>query len=256
MTALRILVVDDEPVARQLLRDYLGGLSDVDVVGECADGTAALDAVRSLRPDLVLLDVQMPGLDGFEVVERLTPDERPAIVFVTAHDEHAVHAFDVHAVDYLLKPVDEERLAEAVRRGRELARPRGWRGLQSRLEGLLGERTQGRGGAEWLLVRDGDQRVPLRWEEIVWIEAAANYARVHAGGRVFLMRATLTELEERLRALPFARIHRQTLVNVSRIVSIQPCGHGDHAVLVAGGERLLLSRRYRSRLEEIVGRLR
>ncbi len=252
---LRTLIVDDEPVARDLLVRMLARDERVEVVGECADGDSALRTIRALCPELVLLDVSMPGKNGLEVVEALGDGRRPAIVFVTAHGDFAVRAFGVHAVDYLLKPVQEERLATALERVLNAREPEAWRRLQSRLDRLLAARKQGADEEEWLVVRQGDKRVPLRWEEIVWIESAGNYARVHGAGGEFLLRASLNELEERMGALPFARIHRQTLVNVSRIVSMRPVGHGDFRIQVAGGRELPLSRRYRPELERILGRL-
>ena len=203
-------------------------------MGECADGGAALDAIRVLRPELVLLDVSMPGPSGLDVAARLEPDERPAIVFVTAYDEYAVQAFEVHAVDYLLKPVREERLREAVQRALDGRVAGDGAARREQLEGLLTDRAHAADADEWIVVRAGQKRVPLRWEEVVSIESAGNYARVHTSGGEYLLRSSLTDLERRLDTLPFARIHRRTLVNVSRIVSMRPIGHGDFRV---GGRR-------------------
>jgi len=203
----------------------------------------------------VLLDVLMPGLDGFALLERLNHEERPVVVFVTARAEFALHAFGVQALDYLLKPVDEERLAEAVARARELREPAGWSRIQRRLEALSTARTRETDPGGWLVVRRGGTRVPLRWEEIVWIEAAGNYARVHAGGDDCLLRTTLADLERRLEGLPFARVHRGALLNVLRIVSLRPTGHGDLEVHLADGARLAVSRRFRAQLEGLLGRL-
>ena len=253
--ALRTLIVDDEPAARELLRILLQRMERVDVVGSCADGHAALATIQRTRPDLVLLDVRMPGLDGFTLLERLPRVERPGVVFVTAHADFALRAFGVHALDYLLKPVDEERLLEAVSRARELRQPAGWSRFQRRLDALFAARAQETAQEGWLLVRHGSARVPLRWEEIVWIEAAGNYARVHAAGQGFLLRASLAELEQRLEGLPFVRVHRGVLLNVMRIVSLRPVGHGDLEVRLADGERLAVSRRFRARLEGLLGSL-
>lgn len=255
MSALRTLIVDDEPVARDLLARRLARLPSVVHVGSCANGLEALDALRCERVDLALLDVRMPGLDGFEVVERLAPGDRPAIVFTTAYDEFALRAFDVHAIDYLLKPIDDDRLVQALERVRRRRDPPGWKSMQARLSRFLAGRGRGSPDPSWLVARQGDRRVPLRWEEIVWLEAAGNYVRVHTAGAEFLLRSTLTELEERLADLPFLRVHRGTLVNVARIVSLRPIGHGDFRVRVAGGAELTLSRRYRARVEAVLGRL-
>lgn len=252
--ALRTLIVDDEPVARELLQLLLGRQEGVEVIGCCSDGDAALATIRGERPDLVLLDVRMPGLDGFALLEQLAREERPGVVFVTAHEEFALEAFGVRALDYLLKPVDEQRLTETLRRAREMLEPQPWRRFQQRLDDLEPSEP-GTGTAEWFVVGRGKQRIPLRWEEVVWIESAGNYARVHAAGQTFLLRAPLTELEARLTTLPFARIHRSALLNVTRIVSLRPTGHGDFRAEMADGASLPISRRFRARLEAILGRL-
>jgi two-component system LytT family response regulator len=232
--ALRTLIVDDEPIARDLLRTLLARQTGVEVIGECADGPAALAAIESVPTDVVLLDVQMPGMSGLDVAARLDGAARPAIVFVTAHEEHAVSAFELQSIDYLLKPVDPERLAQALDRCR---------------------RTQVGLPRDRLVVRYGDRRIPLRWEDVVWVESAGNYVTIHVPGEEYLLRTSLAALSDRLRGRGFARIHRRTLVNVSRITSIQPAGHGDFRVLVPGGQVLTMSRRYRAELEALFGDL-
>ena len=254
-THLRTLVVDDEPVARELMLELLARHADVEPLAPCADGPSAVEAIRASGPDLVLLDVEMPGLNGFQVLEQLAPAERPVVVFVTAFDAYAVRAFEVSAVDYLLKPVDDGRLAQALERARELRRPEGWRKLQARLERLLEAASDPGQEDGWLVVRRGDRRVPLRWEEIVWLEAAGNYVRVHAAGEEYLRRGSLSDLERRLAGLPFARVHRSAMVNVTRIVGMRAAGRGDYRLSVSGGATLPLSRRFRARLEELLGRL-
>ena len=254
---LRTLIVDDEPIARELLQRLVERLG-ADVVGTCENGLVALEAIRQSRPDLVLLDVQMPGLNGFQVVEGLSPEERPPIVFVTAHDEFALRAFDVHAIDYLLKPVDEGRLATALERARSAREPAGWKRMQARLERFLAAREPAADELQretWLVARRGDQRVPLRWDEVVWLESAGNYVRVHTLGAEYLLRSSLADLAERLRDRPFLRVRRGTLVNLSRIVSMHPIGHGDFSIRVAGGAELTMSRRYRASVEDVLGPL-
>jgi two-component system LytT family response regulator len=259
---IRALVVDDEPLAREGLRVRLALERDVEIVGEAADGPGAVEAIRRLLPDLVLLDVQMPGMDGFEVLAAVAGDCLPAVVFVTAHDRYALKAFEVHALDYLLKPVAPARLhqsLERVRRDLERGEPAGASAAAS-VAGLLAahEQVGGRRGADaapppdpyarrWA-VRDGERFVLLRAEEVDWIEAAANYVRFHARGTSFLLRGTMAALERTLDPRQFARIHRSTIVNLDRVREIRPEWHGDYDVILAGGATLRLGRRYREAL--------
>lgn len=258
---LRVLVVDDEPPAREILRCLLDADPEVEVAGECADGQEAVAAVRRLRPDVVFLDVQMPGLDGLGVVEALAPDELPLVVFVTAYDAYAVKAFEVHALDYLLKPFDDERFGEALARVKDTLRRRQVDAATRRLVALLdgrgapagaAEATDADGPPQRLLVRSGGRVVYLKPEEIDWIEAADYYVRLHAGGRRHLLRESLAALEERLDARRFARVHRSAIVNLERVRELHP-GVGGGAVLVLeDGTRLPVSRRLRRRFEELL----
>jgi two-component system LytT family response regulator len=227
---------------------------DVEIVGEAGDGPAAVDAIRRLAPDLVVLDIQMPGLDGFEVLERAAVELMPAVIFVTAYDRFAIRAFEVHAVDYLLKPFTAERLRQALAHvRRELARDEA-AAVRERTAAVLDAREAARGGdpsrgyAYRLTVRDGESFVMLRVAEVDWIEAAANYVRIHARGRMFALRATMAALEGRLDPRQFARIHRSTIVNVDRVREIRPEWHGDFDVVLADGKTLRLSRSYRGSL--------
>jgi two-component system, LytTR family, response regulator len=251
---VRALIVDDEPLARDGLRLMLGGLPDVDVVGEAGEGVTAVNAIRALRPDVVLLDVQMPGQSGFDVVERAAPDHLPLVVFVTAYDEYALRAFQVHAFDYLLKPVSPIRLAEAMAR----VRADMMRGAPPR-ERLLdvvdtvrlgaGERTSSRSRyTARFAVRDRDRYVLVRAADVDWIDAAANYVRLNTRGRGFLLRMTLGEIEQRLDPAVFTRIHRSTIVNTTRVQEIRPDPHGDYDVVLADGRTLRMSRTFRERL--------
>ncbi len=254
--SLRTLVVDDEPIARQLLRSALETHPSVTLVGESENGFDAISAITTLNPDLVLLDIQMPDADGFEVIEALDAASRPAVIFVTAFDRYAVRAFRIHAVDYLLKPVDELLLAEAVARAAQQFGTGQWMHLQTRLSELvreLGGRQQF--NPEWFVVRRDDERIPLRWREVERLEAAQNYVRVHTGGAVFLLRTTLQTLAERLECQGFVRVHRSNVINVAKIECIYPCSHGDFEVELSDGSRVPLSRRYRPQLEAILGSL-
>jgi two-component system LytT family response regulator len=253
---IRALVVDDEPLAREGVRVRLANERDVDIVGEAADGPSAVEAIRRLLPDLVMLDVQMPGMSGFDVLARVADVCLPAVVFVTAHDSYALRAFEVHALDYLLKPFTAARLHEAVERARAALERDGDRADLAAMMAMLEEREQPGAAREgtrsgparrWAL-RDGDRWLMLRADEVDWIEAAANYVRFHARGRAFLLRGTMAALERTLDPRQFARIHRSTIVNLDRVREVRPEWHGDFDVVLSGGEVLRMSRRYRASL--------
>lgn len=273
---MRVAIVDDEPLARDGLRLWLATEPDVEIVGEACDGHEAVRTISETRPDLVFLDVQMPGLGGFQVLDAVASEHLPLVVFVTAYDAHALRAFEVHALDYLLKPIAETRFREALRRARAAlvgadeadARDR----LAGALDALAPARTDGPARSapathaapptpatlpiadpaaapiRRLAVRDGDRYVILRAEEVDWIGSAANYAELHARGATFLLRISLASLEARLDPNAFARIHRSTIVNVDRIKEIVPEWHGDFDVVLRDGTRLRLSRTFRDRL--------
>jgi two-component system LytT family response regulator len=230
---LRVLIVDDEPLARRGLRVRLEAMSGIEIVGECESGRTAIAAIESDRPDVVLLDVQMPGLDGFDVVEAIGTADMPVTIFVTAFDAHAIRAFDAHALDYLLKPIDDERFALAIERARTRVLERG--STQS---------AQGRR----IIFRDRGSVIFLDHEDIDWISAEGDYVRVHAKGRGHLVRHTMSAMEERLDPTRFARIHRSAIVNVDRVAEIRPHGERDHIVVLKDGTRLKMSRAYRANL--------
>ena len=261
---IRTLLVDDEPLARDGLRVRLSRESDIEIVGEASDGPTAVDAILALRPDLVFLDVQMPGFDGFDVVSRTAAQHLPNIVFVTAFDRYALRAFVVHALDYLLKPIAHRRLQEALRRVRtELDRDASVESAE-RLRAMLeardaesirtapaapqSEASVGTPHAARFTVRDGERFVLLRTAELDWIEASANYLRFHVGAKVFQVRMTMAELERRLDPAQFCRIHRSTIVNLDRVREIKPEWHGEYQVVLTTGATLRLSRSYRDRL--------
>jgi len=253
---IRTLIVDDEPLARDGLRVRLAALDDVAIVGEAHDGASAVKALTELEPDLVFLDIQMPGCDGFSVLEQTAGRHLPEVVFVTAHEQHALAAFDVVALDYLLKPVSEDRFAEAMRRARRAFAAGGIRGHgdpapeDDRVARLLDWLEQGRAPqyARRLTVRERDRILLLPVEEIAWIEAAGNYAEVHARGGAYLVRTTLADLESRLDPAEFARVHRSTIVRIARVREIRPDAHGDFDLLLDDGSILPLSRSFRTRL--------
>ncbi len=252
MNAIRALIVDDEPLARERIRALLRDEHDVTVAGECGDGAAAIDAIRRLQPDVVFLDVQMPGIDGFGVIEAIGLDRFPVTVFVTAYDRYAVKAFETHALDYLLKPFDKARFRRAlawVRRqlaagGAAASR----RAMADALDALRKDTC-----TERLVVREAGRVCFLRTEEIDYCEAQGNYAELHVGSEKHFMRETLCALEKRLEPGRFQRIHRSLIVNLDRVRELQPLCHGDYAVILRDGRQLTLSRTYRSKLEAALG---
>jgi len=244
---LRVLIVDDEAPARRKLRAHLEAESNIEVVGEAGSGSEALDAIRGQKPDLVFLDVQMPGMTGLDVIEAVGADRMPAVVFVTAYDEYALEAFEVQAVDYLLKPFSAERFRKALQHAAERIRQRasGAESLEPLLARLLGRERR---FLERVLVRDGERLffVPVR--EILRLSAEGNYVAVRTASATHLVRETLAGLEERLDPECFARVHRSELVNVGFIQEIQPLFHGDYLIVLRNGDRVRLSRRFQSRL--------
>jgi two-component system LytT family response regulator len=249
---LRVLVVDDEPVARAGIISLLGRDAELEVAGECADGRSAVQAIRDLKPDLVLLDVQMPEMDGFEVIAAVGADRMPPLVFITAWDQFAVKAFEVHALDYLLKPFDDDRFAAAIERVKRTARA----GDLGELAGRLAALVQAPAGNGWLtriVVRKASGAVFVPIEEVDWIEAADYCARIHARGKVHVIRETMQRLEEKLDPARFFRVHRSGIVNLDRVREMQPTPQGDHVLVLTDGSRVRLSRARKAALEEKLG---
>lgn len=247
---VRALVVDDEPLARGHLRVLLEDRGDIQVVDECGDGRTAVERIRELGPDFVLLDVQMPELDGLGVVRAIGPDRMPLVVFVTAHDQHAVEAFEVHALDYVLKPFHRarfnsaiDRVVNRIRSGSSQSRSRPLAEAVDRLAPLVSER---------IAIRSGDRVLYLRTADIDWIEAADDLVRLHVGKQVYDHRATMSQIEQRLPSSRFLRIHRSTIVNVERIREFQPWFQGDWILVLADGTRLQSGKSYRKRIRELM----
>jgi two-component system LytT family response regulator len=247
--SLRTVIVDDEPHARAKLRRFLQSDGRLELVGEAGDGMEALTVLEHTRPDLLFLDIQMPELDGFGVLEELDPTVDPRVVFVTAHDQHALRAFEVRALDYLLKPVDPERFAEAVDRAVEAHRT----GALTDARSVLSELPAERRSLHRFLVRTRSRMVLVPAEGVDWIGAASNYVELHCGKETHLVRGTLQDLEGRLDPSRFVRVHRSTIVNLERVKEMHPWSHGDLLLVLRDGTELRMSRRYRDRLEGIFG---
>jgi two-component system LytT family response regulator len=243
---IRVLIVDDEPIARRGIRQQLRGEADLEVMGECGDGAAAIDAITELAPDLVFLDIQMPEVDGFDVVEAIGVARMPAVVFVTAYDEHALRAFDVHAVDYVLKPIDRHRFRTAVERARRrLAHAP--EQFDRRIAAALGELGRRAHDYAKRLAIKGDGRVILvDVDEVDRLEAAGNYVEVHSAARHHLVRETMASLEARLDPARFVRVSRSSIVNATRVRELQPMFNGDFVVVLRDGTKVAGSRRYRA----------
>jgi two-component system LytT family response regulator len=234
--ATRALIVDDEALARERVRTLLAGASGITVVAECSGGREAVEKILAERPDLVLLDVQMPDLDGFEVLEAVASEWLPAVIFVTAYDEYAIKAFDVHAIDYLLKPIEPERFRKALAR------------VQKRdLIAMLDERPIDR-----LVIRTRSKVSFLKPSEIDWIEADGKHAILHAGREMHVVRHTLTRLEQRLASHGFVRVHRSAIVNVDRIKELEPWFHGEFVVILKDGTKLTSSAAHSQALHRII----
>jgi two-component system LytT family response regulator len=249
---IKTLVVDDEPLARERLIRLLKDEPDVEILGECGNGQEALNALRRHAPDLLFLDVQMPEMDGFAVLETLGKSHPPAIIFVTAYDQYALRAFDVHALDYLLKPFNRERFRQALARAREAIEHQRIGRLDQRLLSLLEDMRPKH--AERLMVKTSGRVFFLKTDDVDWIEAAGNYVKLHAGRERHLLRETMSHLEGRLDPNRFLRIHRSTLVNIDRIKELHPLFSGDYTVLLRTGAELTLSRNYRDKLLELFDR--
>jgi two-component system, LytTR family, response regulator len=252
-TKIRAIIVDDEPLGRERIRNLLADDPDIEIVGESSDGRRAVASIAKLKPGLLFLDVQMPEMDGFEVLESIAGAEMPVVIFVTAYDKYAVKAFQVHALDYLLKSFDRDRFAEALRRAKlEIAKGRNLR-LDERLASLIEDLQERRSKPERFFVRSGGRVLFLRIEEIDWIEAADNYVSLHVGRDSHMLRGTIASIEERLDPRKFIRIHRSTIVNLDRVLELSPLFHGDYVVRLCDGTKLTLSRSYREKLQEPLG---
>lgn len=252
---IRVLLVDDEPLAREMLREMLRSDPEVVIVGESVNGREALAAIREHSPDLIFLDVQMPELGGFEVLSSLAEEEIPSVIFVTAYDQYAVRAFEVNALDYLLKPFDQERFDVAWQRARAQIKRDLNGGIDKRILSLLEELKAGKSYLERLVIKTAGRIYFLETSEIDWIEAEGNYVSVHSGKKSHLLRETISSLEAQLDPKKFVRIHRSSIVRLDRIQELQPWFHGEYRIILHDGTQLTLSRNHRDKLQEALGKL-
>jgi two-component system LytT family response regulator len=250
----RVLIADDEPLARERLRMLLDTEAWIEVVGEAQDGAAAVEAIERLKPDLVFLDVQMPGSTGFDVIQAVGADRMPFVVFVTAYDRYALRAFDVHALDYLLKPFDRDRFRQALGRARHQLEQKTGTDLERRLLALVQDLKPPSHRLDRFVVKSGGRVFFVRTDEIDWIEAAGNYVKLHVGTDTHLFRETMNAVESQIDPDLFFRIHRSYIVNIERVRELQPWFNGEYVVFLKNGTRLTLSRGYREKLQERVGR--
>jgi two-component system LytT family response regulator len=251
---IRTLIVDDEALARKLVKKLLGREPEFEVVGECSDGRDAILKLRQLKPDLVFLDVQMPERDGFQVIEQVGVERMPVTIFVTAYDEFALRAFEAQALDYLLKPFDEERFFQTLARVRTFLCGRQKGAVPDNLAGLMNLiGSQSPGSISRLAVKAGGRVVFLKTEEIDWIEAVGNYLDLHTGRDHYLLRGRISELEKKLPPEQFFRIHRSTIVNLDRVKEFQPLFKGEGVVVMKDGLRLSASRSCSQRLQAFLG---
>ena len=253
-TPIRALVIDDEPLAREMIREMLAGDPEVEIIGECGSGREAVTAIQSLSPDLIFLDIQMPELGGFEVLESFKTTGSPYVIFVTAFDQYAVRAFEVHALDYLLKPFDRERFETAWHRAKTVVLQDRLNQREQHILALLEELKAAPRYLERLVVKTEGRVFFLDIDDIHCIEAEGNYIRVYNGQKTSLLRETISGLEAQLDPKKFLRIHRSSIVRIDKIKELQPWFHGEYHVVLENGKQLTLSRNYRSNLQDAVGR--
>jgi two-component system LytT family response regulator len=250
MNHLRVLIVDDEPLVRQGIRRGLSALEGIEIIGECGSGFEAVTAISSQRPDLVLLDVQLQDSTGLDVVAQIGPQNMPPVIFITAYDEYAVKAFELNAVDYVLKPFDDERLTSSIRRAQERIAARKQSFLGEQLEALLDfERKR---WPQRIVVKNGERFDIVATEAIDWIESANNYVQLHCGPRQYTLGETLTSLENRLDPQKFVRIHRGRIVNLARLTAVHAMLGGTYEIELRSGERLSSGRQYKDAIQAII----
>lgn len=249
---MRTIIADDEPLARKKLRLMLNSEPDIEIIAECQDGEETVRALTTCESDLLMLDIQMPDMDGFEVLSRVSPNI-PMVIFTTAYDRHAVRAFEAHALDYLLKPFDHERLHQSVKRARAEMLKAHDRETTHRVLKYLSERvTTGERATRRFVIKTGGRVIFLSFDEIDWVEAAANYVKLNVGKQSYLLREGIGHVAERLDPAQFIRIHRSIIVNIEKIKELQPVNSGEYIVVLKDGKELSCSRGYRAGLQQFI----
>lgn len=250
---LRAVVIDDELLARQIIREMLVDDSEIEIVAECVNGREAIEAIQSCQPDLLFLDIQMPEVAGFDVLESLKDGPSPAVIFVTAYDQYAVRAFEYHAVDYLLKPFDRERFEMAVSRAKAHLRCARNGELDKRIRALLESLKVETKYVDRIVIKNSGRVCLIETNELNWVEAEGNYVRLHTTSKAHLMRETIGNLEAQLDPKKFLRVHRSTIVRIDSIRELQPWFHGEYHIILHNGTKLTLSRNYREQLQSVLG---
>jgi two-component system LytT family response regulator len=251
---VRAVIVDDEPLARLRIRDLLARAEDIVLIAECANGAEAIEAIEKSPPDILFLDIQMPELDGFDVLQAVGVGRVPVVIFITAYDQFALRAFEAHALDYLLKPFDDERFEAVLQRARERIRQQHGGDLDRRLRALIEDARGNRGYLQRLVVPSGHRSIFIRTDDVEWIEAERNYIRLHVRGEAHLMRENLSRIESALDPAKFCRIHRSTIVNIDRIHAVESLARGEYLVTLHDGTKLTSGRSYRHNLYEVMGK--
>lgn len=249
---IRALIIEDEPVARKRMKRLLAGDSEIEIIGECADGREAVAAIQKLKPDLIFLDIQIPEFDGFDVLKAIKSEQMPFVIFVTAFDKYAIKAFEFHALDYLLKPFEPERLQSSLDRVKKQIQQKNNGDLENRLRSLLEDVKSEPKYQERLAIKSGGDILFLKTDEIDWIEPAGNYLRLHVGKESHLLRETLGGLESRLDPKKFVRIQRSIIVNATRIKKLHPLFRGEYVVVLQNGIRLTTTQGYRDKLSGLI----
>jgi len=250
---IRAVIVDDEPLARRRIRRLLAHDAEVDVIGDCGNGEQAIEIIQNLKPNLLLLDVQMPEIDGFGVLESIEPSQMPLVIFVTAYDQYALRAFEVSAVDYLVKPFDRARFEKALKRAKSRLAVEHPGDFGEKTLALLEELKAKSNHVERLVIKAGGRAFFLKTEEIDWIEAEGKYVRLHVGKESYLLREAIGSMEAQLDPKRFPRIHRSSIVNIDRVRELQPWFHNEYRVVLNDGTELMLSRSCRKKLSELLG---
>ena len=239
---IRAVIVDDESLARKNVKRFLATEPDISVIAECSGGSEAIKVIQELSPDLLFLDIQMPGIDGFEVLHAIRESKMPIIIFVTAYDQHALKAFEIHALDYLLKPLKQERFKRSIERVRTQMAMGDSREITPGLKALIGKIETDQNHVSRFMIKSSNRVVLVKTGEIDWIESAANYALLHVGDKNYVVRETMQALETKLSPKSFQRISRSAIVNLERIKELQPMGKGQYVIILTNGMRLTMSR--------------